>query len=120
MELDAGLWQSRLPIELRTWVIGPLAIESFHEDSVPAAKWRGYDTSGRLCYYRHVYSLWEDVHDDEEPYQRLLVREFFEAWRALDGRWIRSVQRSEGSNQCRHTPYDSGFELVSHRDMPRL
>jgi hypothetical protein len=119
MEYDNALWQSRLPVELQTWVIWPLAIESFHEDSVPAAKWRGYVTCGQLCYYRHVYSLWEDVHDDEEPYKRLVEREFFEAWRALDGRWIRSVQRSEGGYQCRRRAYDTGFELVPPQEMPR-
>jgi hypothetical protein len=119
MERDADVWQFRLPVELQTWVIWPLAVESFHEESVPAAKWRGYDTCGQLCYYRHVYSLWEDVHDDEEPFQRLVLSEFLEAWRTLDGRWIRSIQRTEGPYHCRAEPYDSGFELVPPQAIPR-
>lgn len=119
MEHDTDAWQIRLPAELQTWVIWPLAIESFREDSIPAAKWRGYDTGGRLCYYRHVYSLWEDVYDDEEPYRRLVVSELLEAWRTLDGRWIRNVQRSEGPCRCRGASYDSGFEIVAPQAIPR-
>jgi hypothetical protein len=120
MERYPESWQARLPSELIAWVVWPQRVESFHDESVPAAKWRGYDAAGNLCYYRHRFTLWDDVYDDEEPYQRLILSESLEAWRCLDGRWLRSTLRHEGSDRCRRGTYDSGFEVVSSHEIPRL
>ncbi len=120
MQSDPEIWQSRLPIELQTSVIRPQRVEFFHDASVPASKWRGYDARGGLCYYRHSFSLREDVYEDEEPYQRLILRESLEAWRSPDGRWIRCVQRSEGPDQCRGGSHLPCFELVPSQAIPRI
>jgi hypothetical protein len=120
MERYPETWQARLPCAMMAFVVWPARVESFHDDSVPAAKWRGYDACGKLCYYRHRFTQWEDVYDDEEPYRRLILSETLEAWRCLDGRWLRSLQRSEGPNRCVGGGRDSGFELVSSHAIPRL
>jgi hypothetical protein len=120
MERYPETWQARLPSELIAWVIWPSRVESFHDESVPASKWRGYDAGQNLCYDRHSFTLWEDVYDDEEPYQRLILNESLEAWRCLDGRWLRWLQRSEGSDRCKGGSFDSGFAIVSSHAIPRL
>jgi len=120
MERYPESWQARLPADLHEKVFWPQRVEAFHEDSVPAAKWRGYDTVGKLCYYRHVFTQWDDVYDDEDPYRRLILSESLEAWRLLDGRWVRHLQHTEGPDQCRGGAKDSGFEVVSSQHIPRL
>lgn len=120
MQRESDSWQARLPAEFLTWVIWPQYVESFHDDSVPASKWRGYDARGELCYYRHQYSQWDAVYDDEEPYARLIQSETLEAWRALDGRWLRKIVRAEGADHCTGVANDSGFEVVAAKLIPRL
>jgi hypothetical protein len=117
---DPDSWLARLPLGLLDQVVWPQRVESFHDDSVPASKWRGYDTDGDLCYYRHWFSLWEDQADDEEPYRRLLLSESLEAWRSRDGLWVRHLQRAEGADACRGRNLDTGFEFVPPHAIPRL
>ncbi|GAB4063267.1 hypothetical protein [Uliginosibacterium sediminicola] len=121
MERSFENWQARLPIELQDMVIAPAYIESFHDDSIPASKWRGYDSSGEICYYRHTYTLWQECFDDEDqPYLRQLEAEALEAWRCTDGSWLRRLQRNGAAGECRsHTP-DKGFERVAARDIPKF
>jgi hypothetical protein len=107
-------------MDLLTCVVWPHRLESFHDESVPASKWRGYDSQGNLCYYRHWFSLWDEVTDDDEPYRRLLLAESLEAWRRRDGAWIRQIQRTEGAGVCRGGERDSGFEVVPAQAIPRL
>jgi hypothetical protein len=120
MERYPDAWQARLPAELTAWVIRPRRVESFHDDSVPASKWRGYDASGNLCYYHHCFTQWDDVFDDEEPYRRLILSESLEAWRRLDGRWLRVLQRDVGPHRCHGGSFHSGFEVVAAQAIPRL
>ena len=110
------IWRERLPDELRAWVIWPRQMEQFRDAEIPASKWRGIDLRGDLCYYRHRFTLWEDVYDDEEPYRRLVLSESVEAWRAIDGRWLKRVRRTEGGGRCKGVLFDSGFQLMSERD----
>lgn len=117
---DPDSWQARLPLDMFGRVVMPLRVESFHDDGVPASKWRGYDVAGNLCYYRHGFSMWEDVADDEEPYRRLVLSESLEAWRCHDGKWLRQVQRVEGADYCQGGGFDSGFEIVPPQAIPRL
>jgi len=117
---EPDAWQARLPQAMLDRVVLPLRLESFHDESVPASKWRGYDLIGNLCYYRHWFALWDDVVDDEEPYRRLILTESLEAWRCQDGSWIRQLQRSEGADQCRGGGFDSGFEVVAPHAIARL
>ena len=117
---ESDSWQARLPIEMLERVVCPQRVESFHDKSVPASKWRGYDSVGALCYYRHWFALWDDCPDDEEPYRRLMVSESLEAWRTTDGNWIRQILRSEGADACHGGGFDSGFELVAPQAIPRL
>lgn len=107
-------------MDMLTSVVWPHRLEDFHDESVPASKWRGYDLQGNLCYYRHWFSLWDDVADDDQPYRRLLLAESLEAWRRLDGTWIRQIQRTEGVGACRGGDFDSGFEIVAPQAIPRL
>lgn len=115
-------WLARLPVELHELVIPPARIESFHDDSVPASKWRGYDIAGELCYYHHSYTLWEQLFDDEdEPCLRQLEAESLEAWRCEDGTWLRRLIRHGAAGTCAGKPRgDSGFEQVGARDIPRF
>ena len=113
-------WQARLPIALHEDIVPPIRVEAFHDDGVPASKWRGYDERGDLCYYRHSFSLWDDVVDDEEPYRRLVLSESLEAWRCHDGTWLRHLQRNQGEGHCRGDNLDKGFEIVSSQAIPRL
>jgi hypothetical protein len=117
---DSDSWQARLPFEMLERVVWPLRVDFFHDESVPASKWRGYDFAGALCYYRHWFALWDDCPDDEEPYRRLIVTESLEAWRTFEGTWIRQILRSEGSEPCHGRGFDSGFETVAAHAIPRL
>mgnify|MGYP006951305332 CR=1 FL=1 len=121
MERPSDHWQAHLPLTLLTEVVGPQRVEAHHDDGVPASKWRGYDAEGALCWYRHHFSQWDFTFDDEdEPCMRLLRSETFEAWRRIDGRWIRRVQGLEGPGRCAGQAHDSGFEVVSAQQVPRL
>ena len=87
----------------------------------PASKWRGYDAQGLLCYYRHHFAQWDYSFDDEdEPCMRMLRSESFEAWRCLDGQWLRRVQSHEASGPGQGAMHDSGFERVPAQQVPRL
>jgi hypothetical protein len=133
MERDSGHWQARLPAELIDHVAWPVRVQSFHDDAVPASKWRGYDALGLLCYYRHVYSRWSTDFDDaglgdlaSAPCE-LQQQEELEAWRTLLGTWVRRVQRirRSGGPGADGSPggsvlVDTGFELVTRRAIPRL
>jgi len=120
MERISESWQARLPFELQSWVVCPQRLESFCDNSVPAAKWRGYDAGGNLCYYRHSFSQWEEMADDEEPYQRLIMSESLEAWRGLDGRWFRFLQRTVGPDQCSRRSHGKVLEVVPAHAIPRF
>ncbi|WP_428422172.1 hypothetical protein [Methylibium sp.] len=121
MERDHDSWQARLPAELQAHVFWPVRVESHHDDGVPASKWRGYDALGQLCYYRHHYAQWDYSFDDEdEPCMRMLRSESFEAWRCLNGQWLRRVQAVEGPGQCGSGAHDGGFEVVPPQQIPRL
>lgn len=120
MERALNTWQTRLPSELQGIVIAPSRIESFHDDSIPASKWRGYDQHGQMCYYHHTYTLWQDhFDDDDEPCLLQLEAESLEAWRCEDGSWRRRLQRHGTPGACRGG-LDRGFERVEARDIPRL
>jgi len=121
MDRPSDSWQARLPAELQPHVIWPVRQESHHDDSVPASKWRGYDALGQLCWYRHHFSQWDYAFDDDdEPCMRMLRSETFEAWRCLDGRWLRRVQGLQGPGRCEGDEHDSGFEVVNAQQVPRL
>lgn len=121
MERPPEHWQAHLPATLQPDVVGPVRVESHHDDAVPASKWRGYDADGALCWYRHHFAQWDFTFDDEdEPCMRLLRTETFEAWRRTDGRWIRRVQALDGPGRCSAQARDSGFEVVSPQQVPRL
>ncbi|MEK8033404.1 hypothetical protein AACH06_21505 [Ideonella sp. DXS29W] len=121
MERNDESWQARLPAELHAAVCWPVRMESHHDDSVPASKWRGYDVHGRLCYYRHHYAQWDYQFDDEDqPFMRMLRSESFEAWRQQDGQWLRRVQSLAGEPHCNRGACDSGFEVVPPQQIPRL
>jgi hypothetical protein len=120
MERYPESWQARLPLAWQNRVAAPRRVESFHEETIPASKWRGYDGDGLLCYYRHEFSLWDEVCDDEEPYRRLVLSEEFEAWRLLDGSWLRLLRRAEGAGLCAGGSYETGFEVVEAKQIPRL
>jgi hypothetical protein len=123
MERNDDAWQARLPMELLAHVIWPVRTEAHHDDSVPASKWRGYDVLGVLCWYRHHYAQWDYTFDDEdEPCMRMLRSESFEAWRCLDGQWLRRVQSNEasGPGEGEGAMHDSGFERVPAQQVPRL
>lgn len=121
MERHVESWRARLPVELLDMVIAPVHIESFHDDSVPASKWRGYDTSGQLCYYHHTYTLWDECIDaEDETYLRQIEAESLEAWRCPDGMWLRRLLRMGEPGHCNRKERDRGFELVHAREIPRL
>ena len=120
MKIEPDSWLARLPqIHLRL-IVPPIKVERFHDDLAPATKWRGYAADGSLCYYRHSFTLWDDIFDDEEPYQRLQQSEDFEAWRAVDGQWLRRVQRLDGRGHCGRRAHDTGFEWTDASAVPRL
>lgn len=121
MERGDGGWLSRLPAELWARVITVERIESFHDDSVPASKWRGYDADGTLCWYRHSFQLWSERFDDEdEPCRSHTVSEMLEAWLCTDGSWLRRRILVTGDGGSKGGVEDSGFERVSAREVPRL
>ncbi|HYN58169.1 MAG TPA: hypothetical protein VET87_01275 [Rubrivivax sp.] len=133
MEREGGHWQARLPAELVEQVVWPVRMQAFHDDDVPASKWRGYDTLGLMCYYRHVYSRWSTDFDEAgsavggrgQPPCELQQQEDLEAWRTLLGTWVRRVQRmrrahSAGNAADKPAVFDTGFELVTARAIPRL
>jgi hypothetical protein len=124
LERDAGHWQAHLPAELLAHVAWPVRVQAFHDDGVPASKWRGYDALGLLCYYRHVYSRWSaDFDDCNATPVEMQLREEMEAWRTLLGTWVRRVQRTrraEGEPAPDTWVVDTGFELVTSRAIPRL
>lgn len=121
MERHDDTWQARLPAELHAHVHWPVRVESHHDDGVPASKWRGYDVLGNLCWYRHHFAQWDFSFDDEdEPCMRLLRSEDFEAWRCLDGQWLRRVLTVDGEGSCGSRSRDSGFEVVPAQLVPRL
>ncbi|GAA0747195.1 hypothetical protein LRH25_23620 [Ideonella azotifigens] len=121
MEREPQSWQARLPAELQAQVCWPVRIESHHDDGVPASKWRGYDALGLLCYYRHHFSQWDYSFDDEDqPCMRMLRAEDFEAWRCLNGQWLRTVEVIEGEGSCGGRAHHSGFEIVPPQHIPRL
>ncbi|WP_341674808.1 hypothetical protein [Niveibacterium sp. SC-1] len=121
MERLSDSWQVRLPVELHDMVVPPIVTESFHDDSIPASKWRGYDATGELCYYHHTYTLWQDGFDDEElPFLLQIEAESLEAWRCADGAWLRRLIRSGTAGTCSTRDRDRGFERVSAREIPRL
>jgi hypothetical protein len=122
MERITDHWQARLPDRLLAHVIWPVRLEAHHDASVPASKWRGYDVTGTLCYYRHHFSQWDASldGDDDQPAVNLLREEDFEAWRTHRGVWIRRVQRIEGDGRADGRTVDSGFEQVEAKAIPRL
>jgi hypothetical protein len=133
VEREGGHWQARLPAELVEQVVWPVRMQAFHDDAVPASKWRGYDALGLLCYYRHVYSRWSadfdeagsDVGSRGQLPCELQQQEDLEAWRTLLGTWVRRVQRMRhadraGSGADERAVFDTGFELVTARSIPRL
>lgn len=121
MERPQDHWQFRLPENLHDHVVWPVRTEVHRDDSVPASKWRGYDALGSLCWYRHHFSQWDAAFDDEDrPTVQLLREEDFEAWRSLAGPWIRRVQRIVGDGHVDGPMDDSGFEVVTPADIPRL
>jgi hypothetical protein len=133
VEREGGHWQARLPAELVEPVVWPVRMQAFHDDAVPASKWRGYDALGLLCCYRHVYSRWSADFDDvggdaggsgQVPCE-LEQQEELEARRTLLGTWVRRVQRMRradgaGSGADEGALFDTGFELVTARSIPRL
>lgn len=120
MERDDGSWRARLPADMQDAVVAPQRVESFHDDSVPASKWRGYDADGTLCWYRHSYQLWdESFDDDDEPCLRMGGGEVLEAWRCRDGSWLRRLIEIVPQGLCGGTR-DSGLQRVSPREVPRL
>lgn len=121
MDMDDGGWLSRLPDALWTQVVTVERIGRFHDDSVPASKWRGYDAAGALCWYRHSFQLWNESFDDEdEPCFRHAGSEMLEAWLCEDGSWLRRRVVVAGEGRCGGRVEDSGFERVSAREVPRL
>jgi hypothetical protein len=123
MERITDSWRARLPQELLEHVVWPLRMEAHHDDGVPASKWRGYDLSGLLCYYRHRFSQWDaslDYSEDGEPFAVLLREEDFEAWRTHLGTWVRHVQRIDGDGRPDGLARDSGFEQVEAKAIPRF
>ena len=121
MDRHPDPWQARLPARLLPHLVPPVRVEVHHDDDVPATKWRGYDALGLLCWYRHVYSLWDARLDaDEEPYALLLREEDFEAWRSLSGDWLRRGQRLEGDGRACGVASDTGFQVVDGSGIPRL
>lgn len=122
MERSFDTWQTRLPQELLDHVVWPVRTESHHDDGVPASKWRGYDMTGLMCYYRHHFSQWDaslDA-DDGEPFVLLLRAEDFEAWRTHIGTWICRSVRIDGDGRSDGLAKDSGFEHVDAKSIPRL
>lgn len=121
MERIDESWLARLPEDVADSVVMPQRIESFHDDSVPASKWRGYDSGGNLCWYRHSFQLWvESFDEDDEPCFRHNGGEELEAWRCGDGSWLRRLVVTGPSGRCGGTASDSGLERVSARDVPRF
>lgn len=120
MKFDLDSWLARLPFDRLSLIVQPVRVEKFHDDLTPASKWRGYDGSGMLCYYRHSFSQWEDIFDRDAPLLRLILSEHLEAWRLQDDRWLRRVQRTEGSGYDTGASSDSGFEIVLSKAIPRL
>ncbi|MBU0604470.1 MAG: hypothetical protein KKD25_18945 [Gammaproteobacteria bacterium] len=117
---DEG-WQTGLPDDMKDSVVEPVSREAFHDDSVPASKWRGYDADGALCWYRHSFQLWEERFDDEDiPYMLQVASELLEVWRCLDGSWLRRQLRVGAQGACGKRVEDSGVERVAARDVPRL
>jgi len=121
MERQNDSWEMRLPESLHEHVVWAVRMEAHHDDGVPASKWRGYDSLGQLCYYRHRFSQ-RDVSfdDDDQPRSQLLRVEDFEAWRSHAGPWVRRLQRIDGDGQDDGIFSDSGFVLVSPQSIPRL
>jgi hypothetical protein len=114
-------WRARLPEELCADVVPVLWSESFHDDGVPASKWRGYGADGALCWYRHSFMLWEECFDEDDlPFQRQAGGESLEAWRCRDGSWLRRLVKTQGEGICGQRIQDGGYERVSARDVPRL
>lgn len=114
-------WNARLPERLQEHLVIPVRVEVHHEHSVPATKWRGYDALGLLCWYRHHFAQWDaEFGDEDQPQLRLLREEDFEAWRGLTGSWLRRVQRLADDGRDSPAFSDSGFELVSSTEVPRL
>jgi hypothetical protein len=121
MERLSDSWQVRLPVELHDMVVAPVVTEAFHDDTIPASKWRGYDAGGELCYYHHTYTLWQDSFDEDEmPCRHQIEAESLEAWRCTDGAWLRRLIRYGAAGTCGERNRDRGFERVSAREIPRL
>jgi hypothetical protein len=122
MERITDHWQARLPDRLLAHVIWPVRLEAHHDASVPASKWRGYDVTGTLCYYRHHFSQWDAAldGDDDQPAAHLLREEDFEAWRTVLGTWVRQVQRIDGDGREDGVVVKLGFQQVDAKEIPRL
>ena len=121
MERSDDHWQARLPDTLLEHVVWPVRVESHHDDSVPAAQWRGYDALGLLCYYRHPFSQRDGALDDDDATTTVLLREeHFEAWRTLMGPWVRRIQRINGDGRGDGQVEEIGLHLVEPRAIPRL
>jgi|JI6StandDraft_1071083.scaffolds.fasta_scaffold979078_1 hypothetical protein len=110
---------SRLPDALWAQVVEVDRSEFFHDESVPASKWRGYDATGALCWYRHSFQLWHDSFDEEDqPCLRHAGSEILEAWRCMDDSWLRRRIVIAGEGGCNRRIADSGVERVSAREVP--
>ncbi len=118
MERDTEHWQARLPETLHHEVVWPVRVRTLHDDGVPVSKWHGFDALGLLCWVGHRHTQWSAPLDDDDPAHKLLLREEeFEAWRSLLGTWVRRVQRVDAASGA-HS--DTGFQIVTGREIPRL
>lgn len=121
MERNDGGCLARLPNALWAQVVTVERIEFFHDDSVPASKWRGYDAAGALCWYRHSFQRWNESFDDEDqPCLRHAGSETLEAWRCADGDWLRRRVVIGAAGRCAGRVDDSGLERVAAQEVPRL
>ena len=94
-------WNKGLPEQYAAAVIAPFSFEHFEDDLASARKFRGFDTSGCMCYYRHAYSRTAPRLDDEDCFHE--SETYYEeviAWRLENGSWL--VRRYEASGEEGH------------------
>ena len=82
-------WKENLPEDMAFQAIEPHRFEYFEEPQASAEKMLGYDQGGHCCYYRHVFTIYRDVLDDEDNfYEEVSYHEILTAWLLNSGLWL--------------------------------